>query len=146
MLNKYQFPTQMLIFSWKTLRIPDNLFLTPLKLPQTHYRFINNLQKPVFCRFTKVVLLSPSSKIFKKSTLKTFSIFFKKKFFLYFGKWNFLALRLKRFLFFLKKKLLIFREMELFKKPSYISGGNFPSSNNTRTCFEKISYTTFLPF
>ena len=38
-----------------------------------------------------------------------------------------------------KKKLLIFREMELFKKPSYISGGNFPSSNNTRTCSEKIS-------
>ena len=36
--------------------------------------------------------------------------------------------------------------MELFKKPSYISGGNFPSSNNTRTCSEKISYTTFLPF
>ena len=36
-----------------------------------------------------------------------------------------------------KKAFLIFREMELLKKPSYISGGNFPS-------FEKISVICFL--
>ena len=30
--------------------------------------------------------------------------------------------------------------MELFKKSSYISEGNFPSSKNKKTHFEKISY------
>ena len=30
--------------------------------------------------------------------------------------------------------------MELFKKTSYISGGNFPSSKNKKKYFKKISY------
>ena len=39
--------------------------------------------------------------------------------------------KIKKVLIFSQKKtFLIFGEIELFKKTSYISGGNFPSSKN----------------
>ena len=60
-------------------------------------------------------------------------IFFFKMFFLYFRKYNFLTLRWKISYIFSEKSFSYILEMELFKKTSYISGGNFPSS-------EKISY------
>ena len=63
-----------------------------------------------------VLFLRPSS-INKKINSEKKKIFSRIKFFLYFRKWNFLTLTLKDFLYF-----LIFREMELFKKTSYISG------------------------
>ena len=49
-----------------------------------------------------------SSKNKKKSTLKNFLYFQKKRFFLYFEKLNFLVLRLKRFLYFLKEKPFLY--------------------------------------
>ena len=42
------------------------------------------------------------------------------------------VLRLKSFYIFSKKAFLIFWETELFRKTSYISGGNFLSSKNKK--------------
>ena len=43
-------------------------------------------------------------------------------------------------LYFLRKAFLILREMELFKKTSHFSGGNFLSSKNKKNHSEKIYY------
>ena len=44
------------------------------------------------------------------------------------------------FLYFLKKKNLIFQEIELFEKPSYISGWYFQSSKNKKNTLNFFSY------
>ena len=99
----------------------------------------------------------------RKFTLKNFFIFSQKKKISYIsGKWNFLTIKVKTFLYFLKKcfsfisgnrsfrpqnnflyflkkkVFLMFREMKLFKKASYISGGNFPISK--KKISEIVSY------
>ena len=62
----------------------------------------------------------------KKFTPKKFLVFSLKMFFLYLRSSNFVAT-----LNFLQKKgFFIFRELELFKESSYISGGNFRSPEN----------------
>ena len=88
-----------------------------------------------------------SQKTLKKLIVKKSVVFLQKMFFLDFGKWNFLAL--KNVLLFLKKAFLMFRKMELFKKTSYISEGDFAISKNKKIHSEKIYYIsgngTFLP-
>ena len=73
----------------------------------------------------------------KKNCSKKISYLFSKKVFI-FWEMELFSSRIKKVLLLSRKKaFLIFREMELLKKPSYISGGNFPS-------FEKISVICFL--
>ena len=81
---------------------------------------------------------------FLKPAPKKFLIFSQKKFFLHCGKWKFLAFG--NFLYFIKKKIIIIQEIELFEKPSYISGWYFRSSKNKKntliffSCFEKWNF------
>ena len=79
-------------------------------------------------------LLSPSSKNNNKKTCsEKVSYIFSKKIFLCFRKGNFLV--------FSKKGLSYIPEMELSSlKKKKNSGRNFPSSQNKKLCFEKVSH------
>ena len=68
----------------------------------------------------------------KTHSEKLFYVSSEKGFISYFRKWKFLPPSFKEFLYFFKKSFFIFCEMKLFKKTSYISGGNFTGSQNIK--------------